>query len=69
MTTKVIRAGFVSDANTYINGIVQVNCESVKDAIMHVIKFVDELKKGWHVENITMDDELNTITVTVYKRD
>ena len=57
--TGIIKAGFVSDANTYVNGIIRTEAETISDAVIITAKFVDSLKKGWHVENVYTDDNDN----------
>ena len=59
MTTKIIRAGFVSDANIYVNGIISTDIDDIAQAVTVTAKFVDSLKKGWHVDNIKVDDDGN----------
>lgn len=66
MTTKIIRAGFVSDANTYVNGIISTDVDDIAQAVTVTAKFVDSLKKGWHVDNITVMDDGN-VSITVKK--
>lgn len=63
----MIRAGFVTDANTYLNGIVKSEYDDVDKFIKEVVKFIDGLKKGWHVESIT-EIEPNTWKIDVIKR-
>lgn len=69
MATKIIRAGFVSDANTYVNGIIAVDVDTIEDAVKVTSDFVDGLKKGWHVDTIKVDKENDTIRIDVIKRD
>ena len=66
MTTKIIRAGFVSDANTYVNGIISTDVDTIAQAVKVTSDFVDGLKKGWHVDNITTDNDGN-VSITVKK--
>lgn len=54
--SKIIRAGFVSDANTYLNGIIAVDVDSIGDAVKVTAEFVDGLKKGWHIDQIDLKD-------------
>ena len=67
MSTKIIRAGFVSDANTYVNGLLNFETESIEDAIRYVVGFVDSLKKGWHVSEVKINDD-GSIQIDVVKR-
>ena len=57
--TGIIKAGFVSDANTYVNGIIRTEVETIADAVTVTSKFVDSLKKGWHVSDVYTDDNDN----------
>ena len=57
--TGIIKAGFVSDANTYVNGIIRTEAETIADAVNITAKFVDSLKKGWHVSDVYVDDNEN----------
>lgn len=57
--TTIIKAGFVSDANTYVNGIINTDVNTIAEAISVTAKFVDSLKKGWHVSDVYVDDNDN----------
>lgn len=65
---KIIRAGYVEDAKSYLNGIVTANVEGELAIAQYIGKFVDGLKKGWHIDSITEDADGN-IRVDVVKRD
>lgn len=65
---KIIRAGYVEDAKSYLNGIVTANVDGELAIAQYVGKFVDGLKKGWHVDSITETND-GAIRIDVIKRD
>lgn len=53
---KIIKAGYVSDVKTYVNGLISTDAETIEDAVKITALYVDGLKKGWHVDSIRTND-------------
>lgn len=66
---KIIRAGWVEDAKTYVPRIIQTTELNTNVELARAVAgFVDGLKKGWHVSNVSEDENGNVI-IDVTKRD
>jgi len=66
---KIIRAGWVEDAKTYVPRIIQTaELNTTIDFVRATAGFVDGLKKGWHVSSIS-EDENGNVVIDVAKRD
>ena len=53
---KIIKAGYVSDVKTYVNGLISSDAETIEDAVKITALYVDGLKKGWHIDSIRTND-------------
>lgn len=58
---KIVRAGYVSDVKCYVNGLINTDVDTIADAVKVTAQFVDSLKKGWHVDTISEDDNGNVV--------
>lgn len=53
---KIIKAGYVSDVKTYVNGLISTEASTIEDAVKITAQYVDGLKKGWHIDTIRTND-------------